>query len=200
MLTCMDTELQNRFENFSVVDMVTQLNVMYQKQARIERYEVTKQLWECKMAEGSSLSEHVIKLVGYAQRLNALRFAIPTTLGTDILLASLLPSYNGFIMNYNMNGLDKTTNELFAMLKTAEASMQKDPSHVLAVMNTTSFKKKGKGRNAKSGGKTKAQVKTKSGPTKDSECHYCKNKGHWKRNCNKYLGDLKKWSDHQRYK
>ena len=70
MLTCMDTELQKRFENFSVVDMVTQLNALYRKQARTERYEVTKQLWECKMAEGSSLSEHVIKLVGYAQRLS----------------------------------------------------------------------------------------------------------------------------------
>ena len=69
-------------------------------------------------------------------------------------------------MNYKMNGLDKTIDELFAMLKTAEASMQKDPSHVLAMMNTTSFKNKGKGRNAKSGGKTKAQVKTKTGPTK----------------------------------
>ena len=126
MLKCMDTKLQKRFENFSVVDMVTQLNALYQKQARTEHYEVTKQLWECKMAEGSSLIEHVIKLVGYAQRLNALGFAIPTTLGTDILLASLPPSYNGFIMNYNMNGLDKTTYELFAMLKTAEASMQKD--------------------------------------------------------------------------
>src|SRR3954466_728887 len=143
------------------------------------------------MAEGSSISEHVIKLVGYVQRLNALGFAVPTTLGTDILLASLPPSYNGFIMNYNMNGLEKTIDELFAMLKTAEASMQKDQIHVLAVMNTASFKKKGKGRNAKSGGKTKAQVKTKSGPTKYSECHYCKTNGYWKRNCKKYLGDLK---------
>src|SRR4051812_31881569 len=65
------------------------LNALYLKQARTERYEITKQLWECKMAEGSSISEHVIKLVGYAQRLSALGFAIPTTLGTDILLASL---------------------------------------------------------------------------------------------------------------
>ena len=97
------------------------------------------------------------------------------TLGTNILLASRPPSYNGFIMNYKMNGLDKTIDELFAMLRTAEASMQKDPSHMLAVINTISFKKKGKDRNAKSGGKTKAQVKTESGPTKDSECHYCKN-------------------------
>ena len=69
------------------------------------------------MAEGSSISEHVIKLVGYAQRLSDLGFAIPATLGADILLASLPPSYNGFIMNYNMNGLDKTIDELFAKLK-----------------------------------------------------------------------------------
>src|SRR3954466_15419220 len=100
MLTCMDTELQKRFVNFTVVDMVTQLNALYRKHARTERYEVTKQLWECKMPEGSSLSEHMIKLVGYAQRLNALGFVIPMTLGTDILLASLPPFYNGFIMNY----------------------------------------------------------------------------------------------------
>ena len=37
------------------------------------------------MAESGSISEHVIKLVGYAQRLSALGFVIPMTLGTDIL-------------------------------------------------------------------------------------------------------------------
>src|SRR4051812_33459979 len=89
------------------------------------------------MAEGSSISEKMIKLVGYAQKLSALGFAIPTTLGTDILLASLPPSYNGFIMDYNMNGLDKTTDELFAMLKTAEVSMQEDPNHMMAVTMET---------------------------------------------------------------
>ena len=125
MLTCMDTELQKRYENFTVFDMVKQLNALYLKRARTKRYEITKQLSECKMAEGSSISEHVIKLVGYAQRLSDLGFAIPATLGTDILLASLPPSYNSFIMNYNMNGLDKTTDELFSMLKTAEASCRR---------------------------------------------------------------------------
>src|SRR3954466_132082 len=101
ILTCMDTELQKRFENFTIFNMMTQLNALYMKQARTERYEITKQLWECKMAEGSSISEHMIKLVGYAQRLSARGFAIPSTLGTDILLVSLPPSYNDFIMNYN---------------------------------------------------------------------------------------------------
>ena len=89
------------------------------------------------MAEGGSLSEHVIKLVGYAQRLSALGFVIPMTLGTDVLLASRPPSYNGFIMNYKVNGLDKTIDELFAMLKTAEASIQKDPDHMMVVIRDT---------------------------------------------------------------
>src|SRR3954471_9108624 len=71
MLTCMDTELRKRFENFTIFDMVTQLNALYLKQARTERYKITKQSWECKMAEGGSISEHVIKLVDYTQRLSA---------------------------------------------------------------------------------------------------------------------------------
>src|ERR1044071_9804729 len=117
--------------------MVTQLNALYLKQARTEHYKIMKQSWECKMAEGGSLSEHVIKLVGYAQRLSALGFVIPMTLGTDILLASRPPSYNGFIMNYKMNGLDKIIDELFAMLKTAEATMHKDPYHMMVVTRDT---------------------------------------------------------------
>ena len=46
--------------------METQLNALYLKQARTEHYEIMKQSWESKIAEGGSLSEHVIKLVGYA--------------------------------------------------------------------------------------------------------------------------------------
>src|ERR1041384_5214768 len=117
--------------------MVTKLNALCLKQAKTEHYEMMKQSWECKMAEGGSLSEHVIKLVGYAQRLSALGFLIPMTLGTDILLASRPPSYNGFIMNYKMNGLDKTIDELFAMLKTAEATMHKDLDHMMVVTRDT---------------------------------------------------------------
>ena len=48
------------------------------------------------MAKGGSLSEHVIKLVGYAQRLSALGFLIPMTLGTDILLAASPPVLQRF--------------------------------------------------------------------------------------------------------
>ncbi|KAK1679909.1 hypothetical protein QYE76_040757 [Lolium multiflorum] len=58
------------------------------------------------------------------------------------------------------------------------------------------FKKQGKPNNKgnfKKGGKKVAAPpeKPKAGPKPDTVCYYCKEKGHWKRNCSKYLADLK---------
>src|SRR3954462_9418981 len=145
------------------------------------------------MKEGSPVSKHVIKIMGFGQRLTQLGFPIPESLGTDIVLMSLPPSFKGFVQNYHMNGMDKTVNELLAMLKNAETTMQADPNYTLTVSKTTSFKKKGKTK-GKSAGKTVAKTKKPSGngPNKDTECFYYKAKGHWKRNCKKYLADRKK--------
>ena len=48
-------------------------------------------------------------------------------------------------MNYNMRGVTKTIPELFAMLKSAKVEIKKE-HQVLMVNKTTSFKKKGKGK------------------------------------------------------
>ncbi|KAK1660690.1 hypothetical protein QYE76_048849 [Lolium multiflorum] len=79
------------------------------------------------------------------------------------------------------------------MLKSAEIEIKKE-HQVLMVNKTTSFKKQGKSKGKfKKGGKKAATppVKPKTGPKPDAECYYCKEKGHWKRNCSKYLADLK---------
>ena len=48
-------------------------------------------------------------------------------------------------MNYNMQGMDKTIPEFFAMLKATELEIKKE-HQVLMVNKTTTFKKKGKGK------------------------------------------------------
>ena len=48
-------------------------------------------------------------------------------------------------MNYNMQGMTKVIPELFAMLKSAKVEIKKK-HQVLMVDKTTSFKKKGKGK------------------------------------------------------
>ena len=57
------------------------------------------------MEEHSSVSEHVVKMSGYVQRLNALECKIPDELAIDRVLQSLPPSFKGFVMNYNMQGV-----------------------------------------------------------------------------------------------
>ncbi|KAK1618153.1 hypothetical protein QYE76_023670 [Lolium multiflorum] len=135
----------------------------------------------------------MLVMTGHAKKLSDLGIVIPNRLGINRVLQSLPPSYKNFVMNYNMQNMNKEFPELFGMLKAAEIEIKKE-HQVLMVNKTTSFKKQGKskGKNKKSGKKAATPpVKPKSGPKPDAECYYCKEKGHWKRNCSKYLADLK---------
>ena len=49
------------------------------------------------------------------------------------------------MMNYNMQGMTKTIPKLFAMLKSAKVEIKKE-HQVLMIDKTSSFKKKGKGK------------------------------------------------------
>ncbi|KAK1641580.1 hypothetical protein QYE76_059385 [Lolium multiflorum] len=127
------------------------------------------------------------------RRNSDLGIVIPNRLGINRVLQSLPPSYKNFVMNYNMQNMNKEFPELFGMLKAAEIEIKKE-HQVLMVNKTTSFKKQGKSKGKfKKGGKKAATppMKPKNGPKPDAECYYCKEKGHWKRNCSKYLADLK---------
>ena len=118
--------------------MMGQLKEMFQTQAKVERYEASCKFFSCMMEENNSVSEHVLKMSVYGDRLARLDVHIPNELGIDYVLQSLPPSYKSFMMNYNMQGVEKTLPELFAILKTAEVEIKKE-HQVLMVNKTTSF-------------------------------------------------------------
>ena len=62
-----------------------------------------------------------------------------------VSLTEFFNHYKSFMMNYNMQGMDKTIHELLAMLKAAEVEIKKE-HQVLMVDKTTSFKKRAEGR------------------------------------------------------
>src|SRR3954464_13797602 len=191
----LESELQKRFENSDPHDIVRDLKLIFDTHAAIESYEAFEKFFNCKMEEGSSVSEHVLKMSGHANKLQSLVIVIPNALGIYRVLQSLPPSYKNFMMNYNMQNMNKQLPELFSMLKSAEVEIKKE-NQVLMVNKTTKFKKQGKSKkkgNFKKGGKkvTATAKKTKAGPKSDTEFFYCKGEGHWKRNCPKYLADLK---------
>jgi hypothetical protein len=102
-------------------------------------------------------------------------------------------------MNFHMNGMEKTVAELHGMLKIAEDSIKKNPNHVMMVQKEKKKRKclmppKGKGKENVSDEplSSKPKKKGKSSPSPDEECFHCHKKGHWFRNCKKYLEEQKK--------
>ena len=117
MLATMEPELQKQMEDMDAYDMIVHLREMFQEQARHERFAVTKELNSCKMAPGSSVSTHVLKMKSYIDRLEKLGSPVTKEMATDLILGSLPPSYDQFVMNYNMQKMDVSIMELHEMLK-----------------------------------------------------------------------------------
>jgi gag-polypeptide of LTR copia-type len=108
MLATMTPELQKQHEEMIAFDMIEHLKELYQGQARQERYDTSKALFQCKMAEGTPVGTHVLKMIGYIESLEKLGFKLRKELATDVILQSLPESYSQFIINFNMNEIDKT--------------------------------------------------------------------------------------------
>ena len=117
------------------------------------------------MEENNSISEHILRMSGYHNHLTQLGVNLPDDSVIERVLKSLPHSYKGFLMNYNMQGMEKTIPELFAMLKAAEVEIKKG---------------KGKKGNFKKNRKQVAAQgkKPKSGPKLETECFDCKGIGH----------------------
>jgi hypothetical protein len=172
---------------------------MFENQARAERYNISKSIFGCKLVEGSSVSPHVIKMMGYIETLTKLGCEIKDDLATDVILQSLPVSYESFIMNFHMNGMEKTMAELHGMLKTVENNINKNPNHVMMVQKEKKKRKhwtppKGKGKENVFDEPSSSKPKTngKSCPSPDEECFHYHKKGHWLKNCKKYLDEQKK--------
>ncbi|KAL4326123.1 hypothetical protein GQ457_11G024930 [Hibiscus cannabinus] len=147
------------------------------------------------MSEGSPVGAHVFKMMGNIQTLEKMGFALNDELAIDVVLQSLPYSFNQFILNFNMNKIEKTLPQLLGMLRTGEGIMKKGGSKSVLMVREA----KGKGKKAaksKGIGKTKPkgkeELKPKGGVSKDGKCFHCCKTGHWRRNCPIYLEEVKK--------
>ena len=124
MLATMTSAIQKQLEDIEPFEIVTQLKGMFQEQARQERYATHKALFSCKMVAGSSVSTHVLKMISYIDHLEKLEAPVSQELATDVILQSLPNTFDQFVLNYNMNSLEKTIPELHGMLKNAELNIK----------------------------------------------------------------------------
>jgi hypothetical protein len=86
MLAAMAPDLQKYYEHVDACTMIQGLRRMFEKQARAERYNISKAFFACKLAEGRSLSPHVIKMTTYLETLDKLGCELKDDLATDVTL------------------------------------------------------------------------------------------------------------------
>jgi hypothetical protein len=70
MHTTMSPDLQKQYEHVDAYTMIQGLRGMFENQERAERYNISEALFVCKLAEGSPVSPHVIKMMGYIETLD----------------------------------------------------------------------------------------------------------------------------------
>src|SRR5664279_4320855 len=127
--------------------------------------------------------------------IDRLGFPVTKEFATNIILNSLPSAYDPFISNYHMHGMDKELTELHVMLKTTKADIKRGNNQVLMVHPASKIKKsswsknKAKSKGGVSGATPSTASVTKPAKTPGIVCYYCKEEGHWKRNCTKYLAD-----------
>ncbi|KAL0434888.1 UNVERIFIED_CONTAM: hypothetical protein Sradi_0196700 [Sesamum radiatum] len=144
------------------------------------------------------------------EKLEDLKAGLNNDTYIDVILQSLHPSYNPFIINYNMNGLEKSIHELINMLVQYESTTHKSEPAVLVEKGPTSKakgksvrrwkRKKSKGTavttTASIGGAPAAPKEKGKGKVGGSQrlkandvCMHCQGKGHWKRECPQLLSN-----------
>ncbi|XP_074286170.1 uncharacterized protein LOC141611516 [Silene latifolia] len=185
-------------------EVFSRLSTMFSQAPRIIQYDTAVRFFEANLNDGQPVSSHVLKLIEYVETLEGLGCKIPDELVVDRVLHSLshVKGFTQFRVNYNMTNMRKSLHELHSLLVQAEKDMGLSGSTRKDVL---AINVKGKKQFKRNAGKKPIQVEgkgkaiancstkpklLKGNPLKDT-CNYCNNKGHWRRNCTKYLDDIK---------
>ena len=91
---------------------------MFSEQDRFVKQETMRQIYNTKMAKGSSVREHCLTMIFDLNTLEVLGADIDGESQVDMILQSLPESFKEFRLNYNMNkriySLSELMNELVA--------------------------------------------------------------------------------------
>ncbi|XP_011093356.1 uncharacterized protein LOC105173349 [Sesamum indicum] len=132
ILASMNNDIQKEYDRHDdVQSIMLHTSKVYAVLDRHIRYAVTKVFFSSKMIEGSPVQEHWVKMLSLVEKLKELKTNLEKETYINVILQSLPPSFDPFIVNYNMSALVKDLHELISMLVQYEATIEKFAPSVL---------------------------------------------------------------------
>ena len=121
ILASMSNVLQHQHESMATsYDMMLNLKEMFGEKNCAGRQVAMKALLNTKMAKGTPVRDHVLKMIGHLNELEILGVEIDGESQVDIVLMSLPESFKSFRLNYSMNKGSYSLAELLKELQTTE--------------------------------------------------------------------------------
>ncbi|XP_025981891.1 uncharacterized protein [Glycine max] len=195
ILESMSSELQRQHQDMDPYEIVEYLKKMYGGQSGKAIFQLSKALFRSSLVANEKVGPHVLKMIDLIEQLEKLGWTLGKELSQDLILQSLSDSFSQFIVNFNMNKMNCDLHEMLNLLIDYENQIASEKKKGTVMVVGKSSKKKGKVPKRKhlgpKGGMTKPKNKRNKIDQTDAECFFCKEKGHWKRNCKKYLDSLK---------
>ncbi|KAL0457663.1 UNVERIFIED_CONTAM: Retrovirus-related Pol polyprotein from transposon TNT 1-94 [Sesamum latifolium] len=170
ILASMTNEIQKQYDRLDdIPKIMLHMKEVYAVPDWHSRYAAMKAFFGTMMAEGSSVQSHGVKMLSLVEKLEDLKAGLDNDTYIDVIFQSLPPLYDPFIINYNMNGLEKRIHELINMLVQYEATTHKSAPAVLigeALTSKAKGKRAGRWKRKKSKGKAiVATASTEGAPT-----------------------------------
>nr|XP_016459490.1 PREDICTED: uncharacterized protein LOC107783044 [Nicotiana tabacum] len=116
----------------SAYDMLESLKEMFGEQNRVAKQTSVKALLNTKMVEGSSVKDHVLKMMSLLNELEVLGAVIDKESQVEMVLQTLPDSFQQFCLNYNLNKMDLSLAKLLNELQVVE-SIIKQQALVMAL-------------------------------------------------------------------
>ncbi|KAL0413563.1 UNVERIFIED_CONTAM: hypothetical protein Sradi_1558000 [Sesamum radiatum] len=98
---------------------------IYIRYSRHTRFAACKELFRAKVIKGSSVHDHDVNMLSLVEKLSGLNMILDNDTYIDVFLQLLPPPFDQFVVNYNMNGLEKSIPELINMLIYYEVAVKK---------------------------------------------------------------------------
>nr|GEZ47071.1 hypothetical protein [Tanacetum cinerariifolium] len=85
------------------------------------------------MAEGQSVSDHVLLMKSHLDQLVTLNYAFPNKVSISFILNSLSSEFQAFVQNYNMQSMEKTIIEVHSLLIEFEKSIKRNKQPIMVL-------------------------------------------------------------------